>query len=91
MMRKCRRLNLLSLLKNSSLRKEELHPSSRLNELINSGHEPFDKRGLGFLRGNATSSSSKTIFVKPCEKEFPKKTHSQIKFHCNHCGKMRHF
>ena len=74
MMRKCQRVSLLSLLKNSSLRKEELHPSSRLNELINSGHEPFDKRGLGFLGGNATRSSSKTIFVKPYEKKFPKKT-----------------
>ena len=56
-----------------SLRKEELHPSSRLNELINSGHEPFDKRGLGFLRGNATSSSSKTVFVKPREKKILRK------------------
>ncbi|KAJ9680449.1 hypothetical protein PVL29_019700 [Vitis rotundifolia] len=74
-----------------SLRKEELHPSSkRLNELINLGCKFFDKRGLGFLGGNATPSSSKTVFVKPCEKEFPKKTQSQIKFHCNHCGKMEH-
>ena len=74
-----------------SLRKEELHPSSkRLNELINLGSKSFDKRGLGFLGGNATPSSSKTIFVKPCEKEFPKKTQSQIKFHCNHCRKMGH-
>ena len=74
-----------------SLRKEELHPSSkRLNELINSGRKSFDKRGLGFLGENATTSSSKTVFVKPCEKESPKKPQSQIKFHCNHCGKMGH-
>ena len=74
-----------------SLRKEELHPSFKiLNELINLGRKSFDKRGLGFLCGNATPSSSKTIFVKPCEKGFPKKTQSQIKFHCNHCGKRGH-
>ncbi|KAJ9696872.1 hypothetical protein PVL29_008873 [Vitis rotundifolia] len=74
-----------------SLRKEELHPSSkRLNELINSRRKSFDKRGLGFLGENATPSSSKTVFVKPCEKESPKKTQSQIKFRCNHCGKMGH-
>nr|CAN82949.1 hypothetical protein VITISV_018262 [Vitis vinifera] len=74
-----------------SLRKEELHPNSkRLNELINLGRKSFDKRDLGFLGGNATPSSSKTVFVKPCEKGFPKKTQSQIKFHCNHCGKMGH-
>ena len=53
-----------------SLRKEELHPSSkRINELINSGRKSFDKRGLGFLGGNATPSSSKTVFVKPREKK----------------------
>ena len=52
-----------------SLWKGELYPSSkRLNELINSGRKSFDKRGLGFLGGNATPSTSKTIFVKPCEK-----------------------
>ncbi|KAJ9702803.1 hypothetical protein PVL29_004509 [Vitis rotundifolia] len=74
-----------------SLRKEELHPSSkRLNELINSWRKSFDKRGLGFLGENATPSSSKTVFVRPCEKESPKKTQSRIKFHCNHCGKMGH-
>ncbi|KAJ9685236.1 hypothetical protein PVL29_017313 [Vitis rotundifolia] len=74
-----------------SLRKEELHPSSkRLNELINSGRKSFDKRGLGFLGENGTPSSSKRVFVKPCEKESPKKTQSQIKFHCNHCRKMGH-
>ena len=74
-----------------SLRKEESHPSfKRLNELINSGHKSFDKRILGFVEGNATPSSGKTVFVKPCEEEFPKKTHSQIKFHCTHCGKMGH-
>ena len=74
-----------------SLRKEELHPNSkRLNELINLGRKSFDKRDLGFLGGNATPSSSKTVFVKPCEKKNPKKTQSQIKFHCNHCGKMGH-
>ena len=71
-----------------SLRKEESHPSSkRLNELINSGHKSFDKRGLGFVNGNATPSSGKTFFAKPRKKECPKKTHSQIKFHCTHCGK----
>ena len=74
-----------------SLRKEELHPNSkRLNELINSGRKSFDKRGLGFLGGNATPSSSKTVFVKPYEKKNPKKILSHIKFHCTHCGKVGH-
>ena len=74
-----------------SLKKEESHPSSkRLNELINLRRKFFDKQGLGFVDANTTPSSGKTIFFKPCEKEYPKKTHSQIKFHCNHCGKMGH-
>ncbi|KAL6329091.1 hypothetical protein AAG906_007438 [Vitis piasezkii] len=63
-----------------SLRKEESHPSSkRLNELNNLGRKSFNKRGLGFLGENVIPSSSKTVFVKPCEKKSPKKTQSQIK------------
>ena len=74
-----------------SLRKEESHPSfKRLNELINSGRKYFDKRGLGFVDGNATPSNGKIVFVNLCKKECPKKTQSQIKFHCTHCGKMGH-
>ena len=74
-----------------SLTKEESYPSSkRLNELINSRHKYFDKRGLEFVNGNATPSSGKTFFAKPCKKKCPKKTHSQIKFHCTHYGKMGH-
>ncbi|RVW36117.1 hypothetical protein CK203_079708 [Vitis vinifera] len=45
-----------------SLRKEESHPSfKRLNELINLGRKYFDKRGLGFVDGNATPSNDGNV------------------------------
>ena len=51
-----------------SIRKEDSHPSTkRLNDLINSGHNSLDKRGLGFIDESTTPSSDKTTFVKPSE------------------------
>ena len=58
--------------------------------MINSRHKCFDKRGFGFVNGNATPSNGERVFNKPCEEEFPRKTHSQIKFHWTHCDKMGH-
>ena len=58
--------------------------------MINLVRKSFDKRGLGFVDGNATLSNDKIVFVKPCEEKFPKKTHSHIKFHCTYCGKVGH-
>ena len=72
-----------------SLRKEDSHPNSkRLNDFINSGRKSSNKMGLWFVDKNTTPSSVKTIFFKAYKEEHPKKTHSQIKFHFSHSGKM---
>ena len=74
-----------------SIRKEELHHNSKkLSNLINSGRNSFDKRGLGFVDETTTPSSGKTIFVKPCEGVLPKKTPSKMKLHFSHCTKIGH-
>ena len=80
------------VLKNElSLRKEESYSiSKRLSDLINSRRKSFDKRGLGFIDEITTPSSGKTIFVKPCEGVFPKKTLSKLKLYCTHYTKMGH-
>ena len=70
-----------------SLRKEESHPNSKkLSDLINLGRKSFDKRGLGFV-DETTTTSGKTIFVKPCEGVVPKKIPYKLK---RHCTKMEH-
>ena len=72
-----------------SLRKEDSYPNSkRLNDFINSGRKSSNKMGLWFVDKNTTPSSVKTIFFKAYKEEHPKKTHSQIKFHFSHSGKM---
>ena len=58
--------------------------------MINLGRKSFDKRGIGFVDETTTPSSSKTIFVKPCEGVLPKKTLSKLKLHCTYCTKMGH-
>ena len=44
--------------------------------MINSGCKFFDKRGLGFVDGNAIPSSGKTVFVKSYEKNILKNSFS---------------
>ena len=75
-----------------SIRKEESHHSSKkLSNLINSGRNSFDKRGLGFVDETTTPSNGITIFFKPCEGVvLPKKIHHKMKLHCTHCTKMEH-
>ena len=74
-----------------SIRKEESHHNSKkLSNLINSGRNSFDKRGLGFVDETTTPSNGITIFFKPCEGVVPKKISPKLKLHCTHCTKMGH-